>query len=221
MKKIIYVLAICMSMMIVSGCSTNNTTNNVADDITTETESNDTAEETDITENPENITEEDLTEQEEDTQESVEPVTVHFNMEEAYNDTRLRVACTGLAQYDELNSASYCDVPEEGNVFVVIYLNIENYSKTDTYFSAEGLQSYVDQTDIPHTILVNDPEGYPTIFKNIPAESGINGYIVWEVPEDWKELSFEYTGWKESNSVILNGTFTSDDLKEPTPYDQL
>lgn len=211
-------LAICLSMMIVSGCSDNTTTNDISESNTVVVENNDTANTEDTAENDLG---EEYPDQEEDAKEYVEPVTAYLNMEEAYNDTRLKVACTGLAQYDELSSDSYRDVPEEGNVFVVLFLNIENYSLTDAYFSAESLQSHVDQVDISHTILVNDPEGYPTIFKNIPAKSGINGYIVWEVPKDWTELSFEYTGWAETHSVIINGTFTPDDLKEPTPYDQL
>ncbi|MBO5153161.1 MAG: DUF4352 domain-containing protein [Eubacterium sp.] len=218
MKKTVYMLAICLSMVIVSGCSSNNTTNDVANDSATVTESDNP---TNVEDASKNDTAAVVPDQEEETQEVVDPVTAQLSMEEPYNDTRIKVACTGLVQYDELSSDSYCDVPEDGNVFVVLFLNIENYSLTDAYFSAESLQSHVDQADISHTILVNDPEGYPTIFKDIPAGSGINGYIVWEVPKDWTELSLEYTGWAETHSVILNGTFTPADLKEPTPYDQL
>ena len=217
MKKIIYLLAVCMSMILVTGCNSNNTTDNIADDSSVQMVNDNTENAADSAEKD---TAEELPEQE-DPQETIEPVTAQLNMEEPFNNTRIKVACTGFAQYDELNGDSYCDVPKEGNVFVVMYFNIENYTRTGTYFSAESFRSSVDQTDITHTFLVNDPEGYPTIFKNIPAESGINGYIVWEVPENWKELSFTYTGWKESHAVILNGTFTPADLKTPTPYDQL
>ena len=154
MKKTVYMLAICLSMVIVSGCSSNNTTNDVANDSATVTESDNP---TNVEDASKNDTAAVVPDQEEETQEVVDPVTAQLSMEEPYNDTRIKVACTGLVQYDELSSDSYCDVPEDGNVFVVLFLNIENYSLTDAYFSAESLQSHVDQADISHTILVNDP----------------------------------------------------------------
>ena len=213
MKKKIYIFVICLCTLFASGCSNDNLSNDATHENVTESE---------ITDNNADTTIEDTTlEQEENLPEPVEPTNVQLSMEEPFNNTRIMVAYKGLAQYEQLIGEDYTDTPEEGNVFVVVYLNIENYSNSDTYFSAESLQAKVDNTEISHTFLVNDPEGYPTIFKNIPAVSGINGYIVWEVPKNWSEISFEYSGWKDSFAVILNGKLTPADLSEPIPFDQL
>ena len=72
--------------------------------------------------------------------------------------------------------------------------------------------------DILNTVLFNDPEVYPTIFSNIAANSYYGGFIVWEVPKNWKKIKISYEGWRDSDGLTLNSTLTKKDLKKPEKY---
>ena len=49
------------------------------------------------------------------------------------------------------------------------------------------LSTKVDDTEITNTVLFNEPEGFQTVFQNIEPENTLSGFIVWEVPKDWKK----------------------------------
>lgn len=148
-------------------------------------------------------------------------VSGSVSMSEPFGDTKISIKCTGLAQYDKIESDDYSDKPADGNVYLVLFLNIRNYDINNIYFSAEAFHSSIDGNDVSHTFLVNDPEGYPPIFQNISPKKHLDGYVVWEVPQNWKELSFNYSGCVGDEILDISGTFTPDDLAAPVSYDQL
>ena len=214
MKKISYILLISLCATLCFGCSH---TDNAFDtetkvEISAETEENapDPDMETDSSGDTDSATASDI-----------ETVSGSVSMGEPYGDTKIHMECTGLVQYDKIESDKYTDTPTDGNVYLVLFLNIINYDSNDAYFSAEAFESSVDGTNISHTFLVNDPEGYPSIFQKISAENDLDGYVVWEVPQNWKELSFNYSGCIGDEILNINGSFTPDDLTTPVSYDQL
>lgn len=217
MKKNIFFVIIGLCLMLCVGC--NNTapdpapTNDTNDDHVSVSET--TAEsDTDITETiDEDVADEAETE--------TEPDMVSLSLNEPCGNSKFQVTCTGLKQYDALEGDTYTDTPSDGNVYLVLFLSITNYDKHDLYFSPEAFSSTVDGMDCTHTFMVNDPEGYPSIFQTIPANTTADGYIVWQVPADWKELHLNYTGWAEVLNGVIDGTFTPDDLADPMPFDQL
>lgn len=130
------------------------------------------------------------------------------------------IEVTGIEEIDKLESVSYTDLPSEGNVFVVFYLDLVNYLENPYYFAPEHCEFSVDGVSTQNTILVNEPRtDYKSIFGYV--EQGATGYyydrrgfMVIEAPKDWQNIEFEYTGWAYddyANAVIIN-RFTRADL---------
>lgn len=129
---------------------------------------------------------------------------------------KFQLEVTGLKEYEKMETEKYTDTPGEGNVYLVLFLKVQNHMRDDIYFDATAFSSQVDGNTLEHTFLVNDPEEYRTMFQIINAETDGYGYIVWEVPKDWKELTFDYTGWDQACYANIHGSFTPDDLMDIT-----
>ena len=100
----------------------------------------------------------------------------------------------------------------------IISLSIKNTSADNDYINPNYISAKVDGKNIEHTFLVNDPKSYPTLFTNIEAGKTIGGFIVWEVPNNWKKFQMEYSAWKNIDGLVLTAKFTPDDLKDPIIY---
>lgn len=152
----------------------------------------------------------------ENIEEKIEPVNVCVSMDELYGDANVRIELLGLQQYTEIAGDDYTDsVKQDGNFFLILYLNIQNHIIENDYINPQMLKTTVDNKAVTNTFLVNDPENYTSIFQHINAGDELNGYIVWEIPSDWKRLSFTYSGWEGSGEVIITGSLTPDDMKAP------
>ena len=83
------------------------------------------------------------------------------------------------------------------------------------YINPYEVQAKAGDEELENTVLINQPEGYSTIFTNIEPNIIQKGYVVWEVPKKWKKFEFVYTGWEGSDGLTLNAVFTPKDLKTP------
>lgn len=211
MKKKIAIAFLCALALCLSACNSNNDTpqQEVSEDAPEETT------------DPTSDTTDSIPEEDEASEEIVEPANVTVTMDELYGDTNLQIQFTGLKEYQSIEGDSYTDTPSVGNRYVVLFLKIENYSRDDLYFNAETITSAVDDQEISHTFLVNNPEGYSSIFDVIPAETTAYGYMVWEVPENWQTIRFHYYGWDQVDHIILDGKLNATDLQDPVPFEQL
>ena len=79
------------------------------------------------------------------------------------------------------------------------------------------MSSTCDNEPCVTTYLLNEPKYYSPIFNSIPAQSEVKGYLVYELPLDWKKLNFTYLGWKDMKNLILSFNVTSDNLQEVVP----
>lgn len=214
MKKISYILILSLCAVLCLGCSHADSSDDKeiqSDTGTTEEENHSDTNKTDDISDETNAT----------TEAEIETVSGNISMNEPYSDSKVHIECTGLVQYDKIEGDNYTDVPANGKVYLVLFLNIINYDINDIYFNAEAFDSSVDGSNISHTFLVNDPEGYPSIFQAISAESHLDGYVVWEVPKNWKELSFNYSGCVGTENLYISGLFSPDSLAAPISFDQL
>lgn len=132
------------------------------------------------------------------------------------------IEVTGIEEFDKIESDSYVDLPSEGNVFVVFYIDLVNYLDNPYYFAPEHCEFVVDGQDVHNTILVNDPKkDSKTIFGNVvEGATGYyydrRGFLVIEAPKEWQNIKFTYTGWaydEFANAVIINH-FTRSDLEK-------
>ena len=138
--------------------------------------------------------------------------------EQGYSDPDREVSIVGLKEYQKIKTDEYTDKAKKGKKFLVLFLKVRNRTNEKVYFNVNYLSAKVDGKKIENTVLFNEPEGYPTIFSNIVADSYYGGFIVWEVPKGWKKLDITYEGWRDSDGLTLNSTLTKKDLSEPEEY---
>ena len=86
------------------------------------------------------------------------------------------------------------------------------------YFNVNYLTAEVDGKKTENTLLFNEPEGYPTIFANISGGETTEGFIVWEVPADWKKIKVTYKGWEDIDGLTLDADLSKKNLKKPSQY---
>lgn len=121
----------------------------------------------------------------------------------------------GLQQYDSFKGEKFTDTPAEDSVYLVLYLKMQNLRNEPYYFNADFFTATVDGKEIPVTYLLNDIEKFEPLFNYMPSGETVYRYVAFEVPENWKTFEFKYTGWEMTEHAIVEGSFTSDDLKEP------
>lgn len=146
------------------------------------------------------------------------PTAGTFSAKQSYSDGNREVSILGLKEYTKLKSDKFKDKAKQGKKFLVLFLNIRNETSEDVYFHVDYLSAKLDGKKITNTVLFNDPEGYSTIFTTILAKSEQSGFIVWEVPENWKKLKITYKGWKDSDGLTLTSTLTPKDLSNPEKH---
>lgn len=149
---------------------------------------------------------------------SIEKHIEELSLTQNYSDAYRMVTVLGLKEYKKLKSNNYTDKAKKGKKFLVLFLSVRNDSSEDDYINYNYISAKVDGKKVEHTFLVNEPKGYPTIFTQIPAGKSIGGFIVWEVPSDWKKLEFTYNGWQDINNVSMESKFTPYDLSDPVIY---
>lgn len=146
------------------------------------------------------------------------PTSGVFTPEQGYSDPYREVSIVGLKEYTKIKTDRFTDKAKKGKKYLVLFLKVRNRSSEKIYFNVNYLSAKVDGKEIENTFLLNEPEGYPTIFSNIVADSYYGGFIVWEVPKKWKKVEVVYEGWRDSDGLTLKSEFTKKDLKEPEEY---
>ena len=149
-----------------------------------------------------------------------EPQEGTFSSSQAYSDADRELTVLGFKQYKKLKTAKFTDKASSGKVYLVLFLKVRNNRSEDEYFNPNYLTAKVDGKDITNTYLLNAPEGYPTIFDTVKAQSSFGGFIVWEVPKNWKEFSVIYDGWKDIAGLSLKCDLTKKDFFKPEQYSE-
>lgn len=239
MRKKVFITALIMSFCIsVQGCGKISNQNN-ADNANKESQAS-TAPSSSVSQAPENNTDDNNVQDKEtdtpdvketpDTTETPEipenniPTETHkpksgkLSTNEQYSDAYRVVKFLGLKEYKTLKGDNYTDKADKNKKFLVLFLSIRNTSADNDYINPNYISAKVDGKNIEHTFLVNDPKSYPTLFTNIEAGKTIGGFIVWEVPKNWKKFQMEYSAWKNIDGLVLTAKFTPDDLKDPIIY---
>lgn len=136
-----------------------------------------------------------------------------------YSTTDLYVELLGAETYTKLEGfRNFVDEADAGHEFLVIYLEMGNRQISEKYFHYDYLKATLDGVEIENTFLKNNPQNYEPIFKSIPSESAIQGYLVYKVPTGWSNLSITYTGWGEDEDKLMKFEITPKDLKKVAPY---
>ncbi len=231
MRKRVFIAVLIISFCIsAQGCGKISNQNN-ADNANNETQAS-TAPSTDVSKEPDNNIQDKETNKPDITDspdisdtpgdnvpaETTEPKSGKLSTNEQYSDAYRVVKFLGLKEYKTLKGDNYTDKADKNKKFLVLFLSIKNTSADNDYINPNYISAKVDGKNIEHTFLVNDPKSYPTLFTNIEAGKTIGGFIVWEVPNNWKKFQMEYSAWKNIDGLVLTAKFTPDDLKDPIIY---
>ena len=145
-------------------------------------------------------------------EEPKEPVEATISAKAGYGDAKRQINVIGFKTYKKLESEMYTDKAAKDKSYLVLFLEIYNKQNEKDYMY------YKRDNIITNTVLFNEPEGFQTVFQNIEPENTLSGFIVWEVPKDWKKIEIVYNGWKDSDNLSINCTFTPDDYFNPPKY---
>lgn len=135
-----------------------------------------------------------------------------------YQDATHLLQVLGLKSYKKIKNDDTADKPEEGKVYLVLFLSFWNSSNERIFFNPYQLTASADGKTVENTALFNQPEGYPTIFANAEPDETILGYVAWQVPKDWKKLHVEYKGFDPEKDTPVKMDFTNEDTLTPDVY---
>lgn len=216
MKKQRYIIpAILLFTLLVSGCGkTENAVNNAPS-------SSAAGGTLDSTANPVGTDKTDPDTQDRPTdqpRETPDPQKASINLKKEYSDSSRTVSILGLREYKKIKTDKYTDKASKGKKYLVLFLKVYNKGTEADYFNVNYLTAKVDGKEIENTFLFNEPEGYPTIFTNIGSGKTAEGFIVWEVPEDWKKMKVTYKGWEDTDGLTLDAELSRKNLKKPEKY---
>lgn len=103
------------------------------------------------------------------------------------------IALLDVKEYDKIEGEYYTEEPESGKVYLVSFLEAENVSGKDDYFNNFYFVAFADDYKIDNfTIIFNEPDGYSAIGGDVYSGKKTKGYIVYEVPKDWKTFELTY-----------------------------
>ncbi len=140
--------------------------------------------------------------------------------ETIYSDNIRSITALGLKEYKDIRSKGYNDIPGKGNHYLVLFLKVQNSDEKEVYFHPDYLSAKVDGKKVKSTFLYRDPEGYKTIFRTIKAKDYNEGFIVWEVPENWQKMVMTFKGFEPLGGKRLKLTMTPKDKKNPPEPDK-
>lgn len=151
-------------------------------------------------------------------EEETKTTEINISANSGYADSNHGINVIGLKSYKKLDDGINKDKAGKNKRYLVLFLEINNKMLDEDYINVNYLSTKVDGKKIKNTYLLNYPEGFETIFQHVEAQGVLRGFIVWKVPKDWKKIEIKYSGWKDSEHLNINCTFTPDDYFDPPQY---
>ena len=175
--------------------------------------------ETDNTEKEKIVEDTDYTEESEDTSVPLpDPESGELIADQDLVFTKYIFRQLGVMEFTEQKGEVHTDKASNGMTYLVLFLEFENNSLEERYLDVAGFSAKLDGQDIETSFLINDPKNYPVFNQTVMADAIGDGYVVWEVPEDWEKLEYSYDGLAFSDNITFTGVITKDDLSEPDEY---
>lgn len=152
-------------------------------------------------------------------EEETKTTEINISANAGYADEKHEVTVLGLKSYKKLDNGTYKDKAAKNKKYLVLFLEISNKTLEEDYINVNYLSAKVDGKEITNTVLFNEPEGYQTIFDHVGVQDTLKGFVVWEVPKDWKKIEIKYSGWEDIDNLNINCSFTPDDYFDPPQYE--
>lgn len=117
-------------------------------------------------------------------------------------------------EYESIYDEHFPDVPEiDGNIFLVLFFEVENVSNKDDYFNMFYFESYLDGYSTDSVYLINDPENFDSLGGDVASGKKMKGYVAYEVSPEWQEIEFSYKNWAGTSGKIATFLINKEDIK--------
>lgn len=116
-------------------------------------------------------------------------------------------------QYTEIKESEfYTNTPAAGNVYLVLFFDVENVSDKNQYINPFYFKAYQDNYEVDDkSILITKIDGYSTFSGgDLAPGKKSKGYLAYELPADWKNLEVTYKEMYDSKAY--NFIVTPQDL---------
>lgn len=94
--------------------------------------------------------------------------------------------------FEEMKGDLITETPDDGNVYLVLFCEVENKTDKDDYFNYLYFDSYVDGYSTSLEVILSKPDGYNMLTGDVAAGKKLKGAIVWQVGKGWKEFETSY-----------------------------
>ena len=130
------------------------------------------------------------------------------------------IALLYAKEYDSIGDEYYQNKPAEGNKFLVLFFDVKNISSDNDYFNSMFFEGYADDYSVSPSIIMENPDRMYSIGGDLDAGKMSKGFIVYEVPSDWKTFEISYkdglwTTHKSATFVVNKEDISSLDYSFP------
>lgn len=161
------------------------------------------------------------TQAEKETQAETEPETevqtTAAGIGEYIQGENFKITLADAKLYDEIQSPDseyLTDTPDDGNQYLVLFLEAENISDEEQNINMFYYDAYLDDTSVDTELLFTEPEGYSMFSDDVAAGKKLKGYVAYQVPKgDWSTLEFTYEDGILSDSEKYEFIVNSNDIK--------
>ncbi len=102
------------------------------------------------------------------------------------------IALLYAKEYDSIGSEFYSDQPSEGKKFLVLFFDVMNVSSENDHFNPFYFEGYADDYSTNAAFITSEPDEMQDLGGDIDAGKMAKGYMVYEVPSDWKTFEISY-----------------------------
>lgn len=121
----------------------------------------------------------------------------------------LKITLNSISRYSSINEDTFNSIPEEGNEYLVFFVDVENVSsekKRIMYQNFLGVSEY-DYYN-PDSFL--SIEGVNYLGGKIEPGETIKGYVAFEIEKNWENFDLLYRNYANGNSITFY--VTNDDI---------
>lgn len=103
------------------------------------------------------------------------------------------------------------DTADDGKVFLVLELTVENISDEKQNISSYYFHTSVDDFSVDESLIVSDPDGLKYLSGTAMAGKKVKGYLAYEIDENWKKCEVAYTEMLKDDptfTILLDSSTT-------------
>ena len=125
-------------------------------------------------------------------------------------DGDVKITFVDATIYDEIATIK----PNDGNLFVVLFFNVKNVSDDSRYISVHNFDGMVYGNEVYDKNVLVNVDGYDSLGSFVLPDDDVNGYIVYEVPKDWRlfEVSYRENSFDKESIVFSLYNENVDDI---------